>query len=78
MIGHTVLRVCVERVEQRADNTTLWSSCVQGNRVRCYLSMSYYLESVCEKVLDPVTEHGIESDVTELCGKPVKNYGVGS
>ncbi len=52
--GHAV--VCVERVEQGAQDTALWVSYVQGDRVGGELAYFHHLRSAGEEVLNPVTE----------------------
>ncbi len=51
---HTV--VCVERVEQGTQHTTLWGSCVQGDGVGGELDDFHHLRSAGEEILNPVTE----------------------
>ncbi len=45
--------MCVERVEQGTQDTTLWGSYVQGDGVGCELA---HFQSAGEEVLNPVTE----------------------
>ncbi len=52
--GHTI--VCVERVEQGAQDTALWGSYVQGDGVGGELAHFNHLRSAGEEVLNPVTE----------------------
>ncbi len=52
--GHAV--VCVERVEKGTQDTTLWGSYVQGDRVGGELAHFHHLRSTGEEVLNPVTE----------------------
>ncbi len=52
--GHTVM--CVERVEQGAQDTTLWGSYVQGDGVWGELSYFHHLRSAGEEILNPVAE----------------------
>ncbi len=52
--GHTV--VCVERVEQGAQDTALWGSYVQGYGVGGELADFHHLWSGGEEILNPVTE----------------------
>ncbi len=54
--GHAV--VCVERVEQGAQDTALWGSYVQGDGVGVggELADFHHLRSGGEEVLNPVTE----------------------
>ncbi len=53
MRGHTV--VCVERVEQGAQDTALWGSYVQGDGVGGELADFHHLRSAGEEILNPVT-----------------------
>ncbi len=52
--GHTVM--CVERVEQGTQDTTLWGSYVQGDGVGGELAHFHHLRSAGEEILNPVTE----------------------
>ncbi len=52
--GHAVL--CVERVEQGTQDTTLWGSYVQGDGVWGELAYFHHLRSVGEEILNPVAE----------------------
>ncbi len=52
--GHAV--VCVERVEQGTQDTTLWGSYVQGDGVGGELAYFHHLRSASEEILNPVTE----------------------
>ncbi len=52
--GHAV--VCVERVEQGTQDTTLWGSYVQSDGVGGKLAYCHHLRSAGEEVLNPVTE----------------------
>ncbi len=52
--GHAV--VCVERVEQRTQDTALWGSYVQGDEVGGELAHFHHLWSAGEEVLNPVAE----------------------
>ncbi len=47
--------VCVERVEQGAQDTALWGSYVQGDGVWGELAYFHHLRSAGEEILDPVT-----------------------
>ncbi len=55
--GHAV--VCVERVEQGAQDTALWGSYVQGDGVGGELADFYHLWSGGEEILNPVTEWSV-------------------
>ncbi len=44
--------MCVERVEQGAQDTALWGSYVQGDRVGGELADFHHLSSGCEEVLN--------------------------
>ncbi len=50
--------MCVERVEQGTQDTTLWGSYVQGDGVGVggELAHFHHLRSAGEEVLNPVTE----------------------
>ncbi len=48
--------MCVERVEQGAQDTALWGSYVQGDGVGGELAQFHHLRSAGEEVLNPVTE----------------------
>ncbi len=48
--------MCVERVEQGAQDTALWGSYVQGDGVGGELADFHHLWSGGEKILNPVTE----------------------
>ncbi len=52
--GHTA--VCVERVEQETQDSTLWGSYVQGDGVGGELAYFHQLRSAGEEILNPVTE----------------------
>ncbi len=52
--GHAVM--CVERVEQGAQDTDLWGSYVQGDGVGRELAYFHHLRSAGEVILNPVTE----------------------
>ncbi len=52
--GHTI--VCVERVEQGTQDTTLWSSYIRGDGVGGELTHFRHLRSAGEEILNPVTE----------------------
>ncbi len=52
--GHAV--VCVERVQQGAQDTSLWGSYVQGDGVGGELADFHHLWSGGEEILNPVTE----------------------
>ncbi len=52
--GHAV--VCVERVEQGTQDTTLWGSYIQGDGVGGELAHFPHLRSASEEVLNPITE----------------------
>ncbi len=52
--GHAV--VCVERVEQGAQDTALWGSYGQGDGVGGELAHFHRLRSAGEEILNPVTE----------------------
>ncbi len=52
--GHTI--VCVERVEQGTQDTTLWGSYVQGDGVGGDLAHFHHLRSAGVEILKPVTE----------------------
>ncbi len=55
--GHAV--VCVERVEQGAQDTALRGSYIQGDRVGGELADFHHLRSAGEEVLNPVTEWSV-------------------
>ncbi len=55
--GHAV--VCVERVEQGAQDTALWGSYVQGDGVGGELADFHHLWSGGEEILNPVTEWSV-------------------
>ncbi len=55
--GHAV--VCLERVEQGAQDTALWGSYVQGDGVRGELADFHHLWSGGEEILNPVTEWSV-------------------
>ncbi len=52
--GHAVEGV--ERVEQGAQDTALWGSYIQGDRVGGELANFQHLRSAGEEILNPVTE----------------------
>ncbi len=52
--GHAF--VGVERVEQGAQDTALWGSCVQGDGVGGELADFHHLRSAGEEILNPVTK----------------------
>ncbi len=52
--GHAA--VCVERVEQGTQYTTLWGSYVQGDGVGGELAHFHHLRSAGEEILNPVTK----------------------
>ncbi len=49
----------VERVEQRAQDTALWGSYVQGDGVGGELADFHHLWSGGEEILNPVTEWSV-------------------
>ncbi len=55
-LERTRSRVCVERVEQGAQDTTLWGSYVQGDGVGGELADFHHLWSGGEEILNPVTK----------------------
>ncbi len=54
MRGHAV--VCVERVEQGTQDTTLWGSYLQGDGVGDELAHFHHLWSAGDEILNTVTE----------------------
>ncbi len=48
--------MCVERVEQETQDSTLWGSYVQGDGVGGELAYFHQLRSAGEEILNPVTE----------------------
>ncbi len=54
--NHSIAVVCVERVEQGAQDTALWGSYVQGDGVGGELADFHHLWSGDEEILNPVTE----------------------
>ncbi len=48
--------MCVERVEQGTQDTTLWGSYVQGDGVWGELAYFHHLRSAGEEILNPVTK----------------------
>ncbi len=48
--------MCVERVEQGAQDTALWGSYVQGDGVGGELAHFHHLRSASEEILNLVTE----------------------
>ncbi len=48
--------MCVERVEQETQDSTLWGSYVQGDGVGGELACFHHLRSAGEEILNPVTE----------------------
>ncbi len=48
--------MCVERVEQETQDTTLWGSYVQGDEVGGELVYFHHLRSAGEEILNPVKE----------------------
>ncbi len=48
--------MCVERVEQGTQDTTLWGSYVQGDGVWGELADFHHLRSAGEEILNPVAE----------------------
>ncbi len=48
--------MCVERVAQGTQDTTLWGSYIQGDGVGSELAYFHHLRSAGEEVLNPVTE----------------------
>ncbi len=55
--GHAV--VCVERVEQGAQDTALWGSYIQGDWVGGELADFHHLWSGGEEILNPVTKWSV-------------------
>ncbi len=48
--------MCVDRVEQETQDSTLWGSYVQGDGVGGELAYFHHLRSAGEEILNPVTE----------------------
>ncbi len=51
--------MCVERVEQGTQDTTLWGSYVQGDGVWGELANFHHLRSAGEEILNPVAEWSV-------------------
>ena len=73
---HTVRGV--EGVQQWTQYATLGGPCVECECVKERASDPHRLRSTCQKVLDPVTEGGVESQILEFGGQGVGDYGVES
>ncbi len=58
--------MCVERVEQGTQYTTLWGSYVQGDGVGGELAHFYHLRSACGEILNPVTDEEIRQRSVSL------------
>lgn len=70
--GWTHSHVCVKRVENRAQNSTLWGSCIQSGGAGGGLAQSDYLRSASKDLQHPVTKMDIQTMVLEFGDKQLE------
>ncbi len=68
--------VCVQGVQEWAEDAALWSTSVEDQGRLCVVAHSDHLTSACQEVQDPAAQRSVQSQSLEFRNQCGRHYGV--